>query len=351
MATPPPQHSRFGRREAPIGLRTEWVLLIVAVTLLAYYIAPVLLLIFGGIVVAVALDGMAQETAARTPLSRGWALVLISLLLVVSLVGFIAAMAPQVSEQIDELIDTLEDAGTAAYEWLGGAGVTDVIEDSAGDADVMGMTGTVMAQIAQWGMTTLGALTSFVILLVIAGFAAADPALYRRGFVKMIPHDYRPVTEETLSAVAKALRWWFLSQLASMALLGVTVSIGLYIIGIDLWLALGVLTALMTFVPYLGPFIAAVPIVLIAFADSFNTGLIVMAFYLVVQNVEANIIVPYIQHKVVHLAPALAISAQVLLGLLFGLPGIILAAPLTVVVMIAVQKMWMEKALGEEGPK
>jgi predicted PurR-regulated permease PerM len=93
----------------------------------------------------------------------------------------------------------------------------------------------------------------------------------------------------------------------------------------------GVLTALLTFVPYLGPLIAAIPILVIGFTESVQTGLIVTVFYFTVQNVEANIVVPWIQHKVVHLAPALAISAQILLGLLFGLPGFILAAPLTVV--------------------
>ena len=87
--------------------------------------------------------------------------------------------------------------------------------------------------------------------------------------------------------------------------------------------------------------------VIIGFADSVERGLIVTVFYLTVQNIEANIVTPWIQHKVVHLAPVLAISAQVLLGLLLGLPGLILAAPLTVTGMVMVNKLWIETVLGD----
>jgi predicted PurR-regulated permease PerM len=162
-----------------------------------------------------------------------------------------------------------------------------------------------------------------------------------------LPREHRPVLDDALSAVARALRWWFLSQLVSMLLLGVTVALGLWVIGVELWLGLGVLTALLTFVPYLGPLVAFLPIAMVAFAQGVETGLIVTVFYLAVQNVEGNVVVPWIQHKVVHLAPVLAISMQVLLGMVFGLAGFILAAPLTVVGMVLVQKLWVEAVIGE----
>jgi len=329
--------------------RVAWVLVAVALALLAYYVAPVLLMVFAAIALAVALDGLAELIAERTPLSRGWAVLLVTLLLIGMLVGFVMAIVPQVAAQIDEMLDAIEDVYEAATDWLSGLGVTpEMINEGANSEEILGATGTVMQHLAQWGMSTFGALASIAVILAVAGFLVADPALYRRGFVLLLPQTQRPLAEETLSAVARALRWWFLSQLISMLLLGVTVSLGLWVLGIELWLGLGVLTALLTFVPYLGPLIAAAPILAIGFTESVQTGLIVTAFYFTVQNVEANIVVPWIQHKVVHLAPALAISAQVLLGLLFGLPGFILAAPLTVVGMILVQKLWMEATLGEE---
>ena len=350
MATQPAQNPKHDRREPPgPWLRVEWVLLGVALALFAYFVAPVLLLVFAGIALAVALDGLARLAAERTPLSRGWALLAISLLIIALLAAFVALIGAQVAGQFSEMRGALETFIEDALDWLEGYGLTPEMlnDDETGD-DLAGAAGTAAGYVASWGMTTLGSIASFLVLLAVAGFAAADPALYRRGLVRLLPQRQRPRAEETLSAVARALRWWFLSQLASMLLLGVTVSLGLWVIGIDFWLGLGVLTALLTFVPYLGPLIAAIPIVVIGFADGVQTGLIVTVFYLVVQNVEANIIVPWIQHKVVHLAPALAISAQLLLGLLFGLPGFILAAPLTVVGMVLVQKLWIEAVLDEE---
>jgi predicted PurR-regulated permease PerM len=132
-----------------------------------------------------------------------------------------------------------------------------------------------------------------------------------------------------------------------MVLLGVSIGLGLMIIGIDLWLSLGVLTGLLTFIPYLGPIIAGIPIVIIGFTQGMETGIIVLVFYLIVQNIEAQIVVPIIQHRVVNLAPVLAISTQVLMGALFGVLGVIFAAPVTIVAMVAVRKLYMEDVLDE----
>lgn len=133
-----------------------------------------------------------------------------------------------------------------------------------------------------------------------------------------------------------------------MALLGVTVGLGLFLLGIDLWFALGVLTALLTFIPFIGPLIAAVPIIAVGFTEGMQTGLIVLVGYLVIQNIEGNVLVPMIQHKAVDLAPAFLIAVQLLLGLIFGAAGLILAAPLAIVAMIAVQKFWVEHTLGDK---
>jgi predicted PurR-regulated permease PerM len=154
--------------------------------------------------------------------------------------------------------------------------------------------------------------------------------------------------DETFSAVAHALHWWFLGQIVSMLLLGATVSLGLWLIGIELWLSLGVLTALLTFIPFLGPIIAAIPIVIVGFTAGMQTGVIVLVFYLIIQNVEGNFIVPMIQHRAVNLAPALLISVQVLMGVLFGVLGLILAAPLTVVAMVMTKMLYVEDVVEGE---
>jgi predicted PurR-regulated permease PerM len=88
-------------------------------------------------------------------------------------------------------------------------------------------------------------------------------------------------------------------------------------------------------------------VVPIDFTEGMQTGLMVLAFYLIVQNVEGNVVTPMIQHRAVELPPALLIATQVLFGTLFGALGLILAAPLAAVGLVAVNLLYIEGVLGE----
>jgi len=198
------------------------------------------------------------------------------------------------------------------------------------------------------GLTTFGALTSLVLIVVMTSFLAIDPDLYRRGFLRLVPLPRRALVDATLSEAAHALRWWFLAQFVSMGILGISIGTGLFFIGIEFWLSLALITALLTFIPYLGPVLAGIPVVAVGFAEGPQTGFVVLFFFLLVQNIEANILLPLIYQMTVRLAPAVTIAAQVFMGLWFGAAGFILAAPLTVVAMVLVRKLYIEAALGDK---
>ena len=83
-------------------------------------------------------------------------------------------------------------------------------------------------QALNWGITAVGAITGLIILVVLTGFLSANPDLYLIGAIRLVPSAKRDVAQDTLSALAAALRWWFLGQLVSMAILGVTVGLGLF---------------------------------------------------------------------------------------------------------------------------
>lgn len=343
--------SAVGRHEKR-WQHTDLILLAVATGVFFWIAGDVLLLVFAGLLMAVGLDAVSSALAKHSPLSRLWSLLLLLVLVVsvTSLVLLAMYTATPLLEQFDDLWDSTTDFINSAisrledFSWAQGLlhsdnGNSDQLADAAGK--VVGHMGTATLMI-------LGVLSSLIVLLAIALFAAFNPKLYRSGLLKLFPHPLHQRMDRALSAIAHALRWWFLGQLASMLLLGVTVSIGLLVIGVEVWLGLGVLTALLTFIPFLGPLIAAVPIVIVGFAEGTQVGLVVLVFYLIVQNVEGNFVVPMIQHRAVHLAPALMISVQILMGVLFGVLGLILAAPLTVVAMVAVNKLYVEDLLGKD---
>ena len=330
-------------------IRTDTILLTAGLLLIAYLLGDVLLLVFAAVLLAVGLDGAARAIATRSPVSRGWALVGVALGIAAIIIGALGLTAARLFQQFQELRERMVDFVERVHAWLTEIGaiaaMEDMDDDNGGLADA---AGDIAGHVMTYGMSAVGAVTSIIILIVLTLFLAANPALYRGGTLRLVPPDRRAVVADTLAAIAHALRWWFLGQLASMALLGVTVGLGLFVLGIELWFALAVLTALLTFIPVLGPLIATVPIVAVGFTEGTQTGLIVLVGYIVIQNVEGNVLVPMIQQKAVDLAPALLISVQVLLGLIFGLVGLILAAPLTIVAMVAVQKLWVEHTLGEK---
>ena len=196
-------------------------------------------------------------------------------------------------------------------------------------------------------LAVIDILGSLIVVLAIAIFAAADPALYRRGLLMLLPVGRRRRVDETLSDLGHALRWWFLAQVVSMLVIGITTAVGLKIIGVDLWLSLGVLAGLLTFIPFLGPLIAGVPILIVAFAQGIEIGLSVLVFFFIVENLEGNFLSPLIQQRVVDIAPVVLISMQVLMSALFGAMGLVLAAPVTLVAMIVIRKLYVEDVLGE----
>lgn len=330
-------------------MRTETVLLTAGLLLISYLLGEVLLLVFAAVLIAVGLDGLARAIARRLPISRGWALVGTAFGITAIIVGSLGLTAARLVQQFRQVGETVLEFVERVQDWLIDYGAIGMMKEMDGEnGGLAGSADEVAGHVVNYGMTAAGAVASVIILVVLTLFIAANPALYRSGVLRLVPPERRELVEDTLSALAHALRWWFLGQLVSMALLGVTVGLGLFVLGIELWFALAVLTALLTFVPFLGPIVATVPIVAVGFSEGTQSGLIVLGGYLVIQNIEGNVLGPMIQQQAVDLAPALLIVAQVLLSIIFGVVGLILAAPLTIVAMVVVQKLWVEHRLGEK---
>ncbi len=327
------------------GIRTDTILLTAGLLLIAFLLGEVLLLVFAAVVLAVGLDGLSRAISRQLAVSRNWALLGVTLAIFTSLISVVGLSAGRLALQLQEVGAAVVDFAGLGYAWLTDIGVLPESED--GNGGLAGSLRDMSGQALGWGLSAVGAITSLIILAVLTGFLAANPQLYRGGAVRLVPPGKREMVQDTLSALANALRWWFLGQLVSMTILGVTVGLGLFLLDVDLWLGIAVLTALLTFIPFIGPLIAGVPVIAVGFAAGMQTGWIVLVGYVLIQNIEGSLIGPMIQQRAVNLAPALLIAVQVLLSLVFGAMGLILAAPLTIVAMVAVQKLWVEHTLGE----
>ena len=121
-------------------------------------------------------------------------------------------------------------------------------------------------------------------------------------------------------------------------------------IGIPAALTLGLLAGFLDFVPFIGPIVAAIPAIVLALAGDPETALWVVGLYLVVQQIEGNIITPLFQKRAVELPPALLLFSLVAAGLVFGIAGVMFAEPLTVVLYVLVKRLYVRDALDTDTP-
>src|SRR5690606_36327431 len=190
-----------------------------------------------------------------------------------------------------------------------------------------------------------------LIILAIGVYLAANPAEYRDGVVRLVAVERRESLRSTLDEMAQVLHRWVLGQLVCMAFVGIVSFAVLAIIGVPLAFGLAVLAGLLEFVPYLGPIVAAVPVVLIAATESWTLALYALIAFVVIQQLESYVVTPLVQRKAVYLPPALLIFLQVLLGVLFGIAGIILATPIAAVGLVLVERGYIETVLEKRAPE
>ncbi len=335
----------FARR---VAIAVGIVLLAVLSMYLLWRVGYVLLLSFAGILVAVALDGLAVAVQQHTSLKRRWslALVLITLIVLIGAIGW--WLGPYIMDQMNQLVRRLPTSldnirsQINHYEW-GRMLLRNVPQPS----ELISQGASMLTQIAGAFSTVVGAITNMIAILVIGMFMAYTPNLYIESAVRLVPPVKRERAHDIVRALGHALRRWFVGRLASMALVGILTYIGLLIIGVPLSLALGFITGLLDFVPFIGPILALVPILLVAFLESPFLALYALMVYGVVQFVESYLIAPLIAERTVDIPPAYLIIVLALGGVLAGIMGLLLATPLAVVVAILVQMLYIEDTLGD----
>lgn len=336
------------------------VVAIVALALLAWMVRDALLLTFAGVLTAVLLLAAANPLEQRLGLSRTWSLVSVGLAigLLLALAGMmvgsqVQAQIAQLGEQLPRAVSAFEDRFGVEVPAIGRGGQLPAPEDKAEDAGRGGATGgldasligTLAGRIASAGSFILNALSALVLAVVGGFFMAADPGLYRHGVVKLLPASQQARAEEALLASGRALRLWLGAQLVSMTIVGTLVGLGTWAIGLPSPLALGLFAGLAGFVPLIGAVVGAVPGLLLALAEGGTTFLWTGLLFIAVQQVESNMILPLVEKHLVSMPPALLLFAVVAIGLVFGIPGVLLAAPLTVVGFVLVKQLYVRDLL------
>lgn len=349
-AGPHPRGYRTSEREFGwrVAETTAIVLCVLLLASLLWVAADVLLLLFGAVLLAALLRAATNGLAALTGLSDGWSLGLVILLGTAGLIALGAVLVPQVIDQIPELVDNLTATFAELEQTLGlGALVEDVAEEFD-LADVLPSPNGLLGGATGLISATFGALANVVIVGAIGIYLAANPDLYLRGAARLVPAHGRARLRQILEALGHTLRWWMVGQLVSMTAVGLLSYVGLRLLNVPLALTLAVIAFLLTFIPFIGPLLSAVPVVLVAFSEGPEVALYAFLLYGAIQMFEGYVLTPNVQRRSVALAPALTIAAQVLLGVLVGALGVVMATPLAAVGLVVVNQLYVEEVLGED---
>jgi predicted PurR-regulated permease PerM len=196
---------------------------------------------------------------------------------------------------------------------------------------------------------TIHGFGGLIFAVVIGMFLAFQPELYRGGFLNLFPKPRRKRVGEVLDELGFTLWWWLMGQLVTMASVGIFIGIGLAALGVPLAGTLGLIAAILSFIPSLGPLISVIPAIMLGLSMSPTMGLWVCLLYLGVQILEANVITPLVQRRAISLPPAFVLGSELLMGLLLGGAGLAFATPLVGVILVLVNMLYIQDVLGEPG--
>ena len=326
---------------------------VVVVLVLLWYAIDVVLLAFIGVLVAILLRAPVEWLVERFGWRQGPALALVGVLVLALLVAGalffgrgILGQALALIDRIPEIVQTFKQQ--LAESELGGRLVA--LAESSGlfsGGDGQQFLGRGLGLIG----STFGAIANVLIVLFFALFMAAQPKVYVEGVLHLVARRKRARAREVLYEIGTVLRRWLVGQSLLAVCVALLTGAGLVLLGAPFPFALALLAGLMEFVPYIGPFLAAVPAILVGFAEGPQLALSIGLLFVGIQLIESYVLAPLIQHRAVHIAPAAILFAQVLMGAIVGALGVAVATPLAAAVMVAVSMLYVEDALGDKSAK
>jgi predicted PurR-regulated permease PerM len=192
---------------------------------------------------------------------------------------------------------------------------------------------------------TLGGVLNILLVVILTLMLLFDPQPYRRAFVRCFPSFYRRRVHEILDKCGRSLQGWLLGILFNMVVIGSLSGVGLLILGVQLPLANAIFAGLLTFIPNIGPVLSVVPPMVIALLDAPWKSLAVFGLYFFVQQMETNVLTPIVMAQQVAMLPAVTLLSQVFFATFFGFLGLLLALPLTVVLQVWFQEVVVKDIL------
>ncbi len=304
------------------------------------------------VIIALPLALAADKLEARgVPRFLGALAALLGGLLVIaaSIALVIPPFVDQTTEFVDSVPGTLQDLEGQVADAFGispaevGDNVQEFLQRYTEDP------GSLIGPLAQIGLSVVGILGALIFMLLTAYYIAVNPKPLVSGMLSLVPPARRDAANELTLRLRTAWVGWLQGVLVDMLVTGILLYLGLMLIGLDFAIFFAVFSALLVVIPYFGAVIGAVPVVLFALADSPTTALLALVVYIIVQQIEGNVIIPLVMAQRVKLHPALIAIGVILVGQLFGFIGLFVSVPILSAVVILIDELWVKPIQSEQG--
>ena len=326
-----------------LGQWFGFICLIIALFIL-WHIRHLLLLLFTAIVLATALNRLVKWLQTQG-LSRSVALVCAISSIIIFLILFIWLIVPPFSQQLQKLIEELPRVWVKIdLELLKlQANLPDYVPRLPTRNDLFSQLPPLQELISNFlGIfsDSLTVLLQILLVFALTTMMLASPQSYRKAFLSLFPAFYRRRADVILTQSEAALGNWLRGILINCFFIGVASGVGLAVLQIRLVLVHALLAGILNFIPNIGPATSVIFPLSIALLEAPWKIVAVLVWYFIIQNIETYWLSPTVMAKQVALLPAVTLTAQIFFAQTFGIMGLILALPLTVVA-----KTWIEEAL------
>ena len=320
-------------------------LALVVLGLLLWQLRWVLLVLFGAVVLAVALDVLIHQLQKRCRLKRPQALLTVLITLVLAGVVLGQLLLPELITQVQQLGQDLPQLINKLSGWL----AEDPRLASLNQAVSPGLNPDNLQSLGRQLLGVAGgaanSLVQVMLAMLLGILLALDPASHRQMVLAITPRPARQRMLDLLDESRQALGGWLSGMTLSATSVFLLTWGGLAVLQAPLPLLSGLVCGLLTFIPTIGPTAATVLPAGLALLQSPQLLVSVLVFRLVLQNLEAFLLTPLLLRKTVNLLPTVALMAQLSLGALLGLPGVLLALPLVVVLQVLMTRVVVQQVM------
>ncbi len=263
------------------------------------------------------------------------------------LAGVLALIIPTFVDQANQFIDDVPGIVTDLEHTVG-----DITGDRPGEVGnkvqnflrrYTDKPERLIGPITSIGFSVAGVLAAMLVMLLTAYYMAVRPQPLIEGALRLVPPSRREHALHIMRRLRGAYIGWMQGVVFDMLISGTLLYVGLTIIGLDFALVFAVLTALLVVIPYFGAIAGAIPPVLFAFTDSPGKALAVLVVYVLVQQIESNMIIPLVMSRTVRLHPAMIAIGVVVVGRLFGIVGLFVAVPIISTMVILTEELWVKE--------